>query len=293
MIRSHDPSFEDFFNMDLFAGPSNPTAGLTFPRLFPSSSSTPIALSPSPFFTLSQDDDQSKLSIVMPLQPLQLDATSFRPSADSQVYQPSSPTPLSSSPTSITLSPSPFLTLSQDNDQSKLSIVPPATTAAGYDFLSAYASQLTHVSGPESSGSVSFSGVSADSPSIDPQLMHTPVASRASISRMLGRKATKSTPSSDPDDWRPAPEEYKKMLSKGKRQLRNKISAHNFRAGRAGVLGRNLRRRVPRNLHVQNLDSDARGLPSSRPSHDAPARHGPGEDKECCPTVGWATVRDS
>ncbi|PIL28211.1 hypothetical protein GSI_09623 [Ganoderma sinense ZZ0214-1] len=264
MIRSHDPSFEDFFNMDLFAGPSNPTAGSSgsCPRSSPSNSYT--SLPPTPPELFFDDDDQSKLSIVMPLQPLQLDATSFRPSADSQVYQPSSPTPLSSSPTSITLSPSPFLTLSQDNDQSKLSIVPPATTAAGYDFLSAYASQLTQVSGAESSGSVSFSGVSADSPSIDPQLMHTPVASRASISRMLGRKATKSTPSSDNDDWRPAPEEYKKMSSKGKRQLRNKISARNFRVGRAGcgvsrtvltaspagVLGRNLRRRVPRNLHV-------------------------------------------
>ncbi|KAI0088981.1 hypothetical protein BDY19DRAFT_985376 [Irpex rosettiformis] len=38
-----------------------------------------------------------------------------------------------------------------------------------------------------------------------------------------------STTSMDPDDWRPTPEEYKKMSSKEKRQLRNKISARNFR----------------------------------------------------------------
>ena len=43
-----------------------------------------------------------------------------------------------------------------------------------------------------------------------------------------------STTSSEPDDWRPTPEEYKKMSSKEKRQLRNKISARNFRVRRKG-----------------------------------------------------------
>jgi len=38
----------------------------------------------------------------------------------------------------------------------------------------------------------------------------------------------------EPDDWRPSPEEYKKMSSKEKRQLRNKISARNFRVRRKG-----------------------------------------------------------
>lgn len=36
----------------------------------------------------------------------------------------------------------------------------------------------------------------------------------------------------DSDDWRPSPEEYKKLSSKEKRQLRNKISARNFRVRR-------------------------------------------------------------
>jgi bZIP-type transcription factor MBZ1 len=36
------------------------------------------------------------------------------------------------------------------------------------------------------------------------------------------------------DDWRPTPEEYQKMSSKEKRQLRNKISARNFRNRRKG-----------------------------------------------------------
>jgi hypothetical protein len=36
------------------------------------------------------------------------------------------------------------------------------------------------------------------------------------------------------DDWRPTMEEYQKMTSKEKRQLRNKISARNFRVRRKG-----------------------------------------------------------
>jgi hypothetical protein len=36
------------------------------------------------------------------------------------------------------------------------------------------------------------------------------------------------------DDWRPTPEEYQKLSSREKRQLRNKISARNFRNRRKG-----------------------------------------------------------
>jgi hypothetical protein len=38
------------------------------------------------------------------------------------------------------------------------------------------------------------------------------------------------------DDWRPTLEEYQKMSSKEKRQLRNKISARNFRVRRKGMM---------------------------------------------------------
>lgn len=133
----YNPSFEDFFNMDLFAGPSIPTAGSSgsSPRSSPSNSYTGLPATPPEPFPLIHD---------------------------------------------IALSPSPFFTLSQDDEPSKLSsMVPSATTAAGYDFLSTYASQFTQMSSPESSGSgsASFSAASADSPSIDPQLMNTPAAS--------------------------------------------------------------------------------------------------------------------
>jgi len=46
----------------------------------------------------------------------------------------------------------------------------------------------------------------------------------------------KDDPREDGDDWRPSPEEYKKMSSKEKRQLRNKISARNFRVRRKGEI---------------------------------------------------------
>ena len=39
-----------------------------------------------------------------------------------------------------------------------------------------------------------------------------------------------------PHDWRPSPEVFAKMTSKEKRQLRNKISARNFRVRRKGEL---------------------------------------------------------
>jgi hypothetical protein len=41
----------------------------------------------------------------------------------------------------------------------------------------------------------------------------------------------------DDDSWRPSPEEYKKLSSKEKRQLRNKLSARAFRTRRKDYIG--------------------------------------------------------
>ncbi|KAF8579522.1 hypothetical protein K439DRAFT_1637844 [Ramaria rubella] len=57
------------------------------------------------------------------------------------------------------------------------------------------------------------------------------VASGGVVKRTPGGNAVKDKVVND-DDWRPSPEEYKKMSSKEKRQLRNKISARNFRVRR-------------------------------------------------------------
>lgn len=50
--------------------------------------------------------------------------------------------------------------------------------------------------------------------------------------KKFGGQAVRDT--NDPEDWRPTVDEYKKMSSKEKRQLRNKISARNFRVRRKG-----------------------------------------------------------
>ena len=248
---SYNPaSLDEFLNLELFGGSSNPIAGSSgsSPRSSPYNSFT--GLPPTPPEPWSIND--------------------------------------------ISLSPSPFYPISQDDNLSKMSsFVPPATTAAGYDFLASY-SQMAQMSSPESSGSGTFSS-SGDSPgSIDPQLMHTPAGEKpasefdeeeegdeddflndhddlqsipedhvlpqmkvggkgkanrkgtvrdggitkraASVEKKENKQpAMLSTTSLDPDDWRPTPEEYKKMSSKEKRQLRNKISARNFRVRRKGA----------------------------------------------------------
>jgi len=51
--------------------------------------------------------------------------------------------------------------------------------------------------------------------------------------KKFGGQAVKD--SDDPEDWRPTVEQYKKMTPKEKRQLRNKISARNFRVRRKGT----------------------------------------------------------
>jgi hypothetical protein len=59
------------------------------------------------------------------------------------------------------------------------------------------------------------------------------VQKKATISAVV---RDQDDPREDGDDWRPSPEEYKKMSSKEKRQLRNKISARNFRVRRKGKI---------------------------------------------------------
>jgi len=59
------------------------------------------------------------------------------------------------------------------------------------------------------------------------------IQKKAAISAVV---RDKDDPKDDGDDWRPSPEEYKKMSSKEKRQLRNKISARNFRVRRKGEI---------------------------------------------------------
>ena len=74
------------------------------------------------------------------------------------------------------------------------------------------------------------------------------IQKKATISAVV---RDKDDPRDDGDDWRPSPEEYKKMSSKEKRQLRNKISARNFRVRRKGEIIR-FRVTTVTNNHAQS-----------------------------------------
>ncbi|CUA74023.1 hypothetical protein RSOLAG22IIIB_05369 [Rhizoctonia solani] len=63
----------------------------------------------------------------------------------------------------------------------------------------------------------------------DPKPVVPPVLGKGGVASYLSGERIGSQ---EPDEWRPTPEEYKKLSSKEKRQLRNKISARNFRVRR-------------------------------------------------------------
>lgn len=66
----------------------------------------------------------------------------------------------------------------------------------------------------------------------DPKPVIPPVLGKGGVASYLNGERIGSQ---EPDEWRPTPEEYKKLSSKEKRQLRNKISARNFRVRRKGM----------------------------------------------------------
>jgi len=76
-------------------------------------------------------------------------------------------------------------------------------------------------------GTVASGGINKKS-SLGKENKETPTSLGVGGAGMGGNKVEDR----DSDDWRPSPEEYKKMSSKEKRQLRNKISARNFRVRR-------------------------------------------------------------
>ncbi|KAG9096350.1 hypothetical protein FRC07_010946, partial [Ceratobasidium sp. 392] len=63
----------------------------------------------------------------------------------------------------------------------------------------------------------------------DPKPVIPPALGKGGVASYLNGERIGSQ---EPDEWRPTPEEYKKLSSKEKRQLRNKISARNFRVRR-------------------------------------------------------------
>ncbi|OSD02615.1 hypothetical protein PYCCODRAFT_1459015 [Trametes coccinea BRFM310] len=246
-FTSYQPSFEDFFNMDLLAGSSNNGTGSSgsSPHSSPSNSFVPLtppevrplddfSYPSESFFSFAQEDEQSKLSAFAV------------PPATAPGYD--------------------FLSLSQiqslSSPESSGSGSNSGNTSEGVDSPVGIDPQLVGTPAPSKAASEfdeeeegeDDEAKDEDMQSIPEDLVIAPVkvggkgkSNRKGtvrdggiVKRTAGvEKKENAKPSGhssvgsvEPDDWRPSPEEYKKMSSKEKRQLRNKISARNFRIRR-------------------------------------------------------------
>ncbi|KIM69474.1 hypothetical protein SCLCIDRAFT_1207899 [Scleroderma citrinum Foug A] len=262
---SFDPSLDDFFNLDALSAPVQPALSasgsqssasprspfpfqsmpLTPPPFFSTASIQHASTSDDPFFSLFMDDDFSKAPslppAVLPYDFLTNPSSSginLATSATSSI----SPDASSSrtSPTGYSHSPQPSFGIDPQL------VGTPATSRALSDFdEEEYLSSTSHVPFEEEEDK------EEDPPSTSAKSTTRTKVSRKGTVLSGGVKKTsaatdkentakdtksKKDPGSlkilEPEDWRPSPEEYKKMSSKEKRQLRNKISARNFRVRR-------------------------------------------------------------
>lgn len=225
-------SFEDFFNVDMFAAPTNtnqsPLSGLAPSSRSSSSSPRTPPHDIDPFFNFYGADDFSKQDLLPHATP-SFDLLASLASVD----------PFASSSRSISGS----VTEAADNPSPVFAIDPQLVGTPSNN------------SSPESveDQSLQDDGDASSIAATSPEELDTPVKvggkgknnRRGTVqSGGIVKKApiVKERPSAPqsieenrvPDDWRPSPEEYKKMSSKEKRQLRNKISARNFRVRRKG-----------------------------------------------------------
>ncbi|KZT07941.1 uncharacterized protein LAESUDRAFT_749161 [Laetiporus sulphureus 93-53] len=247
---SLNSSFEDFFNMDLLGGPSSggssprsdssPSESFsnlppTPPNLFESDSVMNQNVNEDSFFGFSLDDF-SKLDIPAPLAAPGFDFLGAFASAATQLSSPDSgsgsgglssmaDTPSSIDPQLVT-SPSPSNAVSEagdadedeeheeDEDEHDEALSPDKDGEQGFSIAPI---KVGGRGKANRKGTIQSGGV----------------IKRAGSEKKENRPSNHlSTTSTEPDDWRPSPEEYKKMTSKEKRQLRNKISARNFRVRR-------------------------------------------------------------
>lgn len=228
-------SFEDFFNLDMFAGPSN-GPGTSSSRSSSSSPSQSFAALPqtpptafemafnpdSQFFTDPYlEDDFTKLE-PQAIAPISTTSHSFLGSFP-PIFEESSSESSSDSPGTIdpqlvetpaTSSRSEFGDADEEEEHEE-------EEAAMTD--SEFASLKVGGKGKSRKGTVQSGGV-----------VKKVIVTGGNDKKEKSPAGMLTTTTMDPDDWRPTPEEYKKMSSKEKRQLRNKISARNFRVRRKG-----------------------------------------------------------
>lgn len=227
--------FEDFFNVDMFTGPSTNSSSSRSSSNSPSNSFAELPLTPpnpfenstattaSEFLDFVLHDDLSKvdtyaLSSATPFDFMSAFHAGGESSPDTGSSSSSGDSPVTIDP-QVVNTPSVSAAMSEfDEDEGELD--------DGDDFDGDDLDDMVHIEpvkvggkGKNRKGTVQSGGV----------------VKKGSKDKKEGKSAAMlATTSSEPDDWRPTPEEYKKMSSKEKRQLRNKISARNFRVRRKG-----------------------------------------------------------
>lgn len=259
------PAFEDFFNMDLIAGPSSGASSSSrSSSSSPSNSFSPLPPTPPNPYGFDDPitsrifnflDDEFLATKTDPQAPPPTTAAAFDflgafPTS-AAALQSSTPdsgpasvsTPSSSTGSAVGIDPQLVGTPATAKDMSDFGDGEEQQSPTELDFPDTLDSPLSpfddsflepHKVGGRGKtarkGTVQSGGIVKKSGA---GVASTPPAAASPEKRELPAGILTTT-SMEPDDWRPTPEEYKKMSSKEKRQLRNKISARNFRVRRKG-----------------------------------------------------------
>ncbi|KAF7797378.1 hypothetical protein EIP86_008573 [Pleurotus ostreatoroseus] len=226
--------FEDFFNVDMFTGPS--ATGSSSSRSSSNSPSTSFAELPltppnafessaadaaGDFLNFILEDDLSKvdtyaLSSATPFDFMSAFPTTEESSPDSGSSPSSGDSPVTIDP-QVVNTPSVSAAMSEFDEEEGLPDDEDLDGEDKDDEMVTIEPVKVGGKGKNRKGTVQSGGI---------------VKKGAKEKKEAKSPAMLSTTSMEPDDWRPTPEEYKKMSSKEKRQLRNKISARNFRVRR-------------------------------------------------------------
>ncbi|KAH8101955.1 hypothetical protein BXZ70DRAFT_906499 [Cristinia sonorae] len=252
------PAFEDFFNMDLLSGSSSGAASSSrSSSSSPSQTFSPLPPTPPNAFPVHEPstnpyfnflDDEFNTAKIDPLAPPPAIAGPFDfLGAFSTTAALQSSSPDGGSGASI----SPLSSLGIDPQL----VGTPATSKDMSEFGEEEEHHHDHLSPLDEDAEDEMDEESFDSPSPTDDSILEPhkvggrgknarkgtvqsggIVKKSSATASKEKKEQQAgiltTTSTEPDDWRPTPEEYKKMSSKEKRQLRNKISARNFRVRR-------------------------------------------------------------
>lgn len=236
-VFSAGSSLEDFLHMDMLAGPaagpsssrsSSNSPSNSFAEL-PITPPNPFDISTSEFFPFYLEDELSKVDPYAVTSAAPFDFLGAFPMTDES--SPDSGASPSSGASPVTINPQVVTTPSVSGPMSEFDDEEEPSPEDEEDLddgdIGKEEEELSYMmplkvggKGKNRKGTVQSGGIAKK------------LADKKKDAKAAGMLSTTSI---EPDDWRPTPEEYKKMSSKEKRQLRNKISARNFRVRRKGT----------------------------------------------------------